>query len=305
MSIFQSGFPRIGIVEEFHVVPRERGFQARVPALGIQFGNMTDKIRRALLAALPASALGMMLAASPVRAADVPNIAAAADLKFALTAVAEAFAGTNGRRVNLSFGSSGIFRRQIAEGAPFELFFSADEGYVAALAREGRTEDAGTLYAIGRIVLYLPNGSPVKADREMKDLLAATRDGRLRKLAMASPEHAPYGRAAREALQRAGAWEAVRDHLVLGENAAQAARFAISGSAQAAILPYSLAIAPELSGHGAFVTVPETWHAPLRQRMALVKGAGETARRFHAFVQEAEARAILARHGFVVPQPAK
>jgi molybdate transport system substrate-binding protein len=230
-----------------------------------------------------------------------PNIAAASDLKLALPDVAEAFAGATGRKVSLSFGSSGVFRRQIAEGAPFELFLSADEAYVEALHKEGRTEDAGVHYATGHIVLYLPNGSPVRADKELRDLAAAAKDGRLKRLAIANPEHAPYGRAAREALQHAGAWEAVQDKLVLGENVAQAARFATSGSVQAAILPYSLAIAPEVSGKGGYVTLPQSWHAPLRQRMVLVKGAGGTARQFYAFMQEREARAILARHGFAVP----
>lgn len=234
-------------------------------------------------------------------AADAPNVAAAADLKFALTEIAAAHARAGGGKVSLSFGSSGVFRRQIAQGAPFELFLSADEAYVDALIAEGRAEGPGALYAIGRIVLYIPNGSPVKADNRLRDLAAAARDGRLKRLSIANPEHAPYGRAAREALQHVGAWEAVQDKLVLGENAAQAARFAASGSAQAAILPLSLVRAEELAGRGSFVTLPETWHAPLRQRMALVKGAGEAARRFYAFLQSAETRAILARHGFVLP----
>lgn len=239
------------------------------------------------------------------RAADVPNIAAAADLKFALTEIAAAHARAGGGQVSLSFGSSGVFRRQIAQGAPFELYLSADEAYVDALVAEGRVEGPGTLYAIGRIALYIPNGSPVKADSKLRDLAAAAKDGRLRKLAIANPEHAPYGRAAREALQHVGAWDAVQDKLVLGENAAQAARFAASGSAQAAILPLSLVRADELAGKGGFVTLPESWHAPLRQRMALVKGAGEPARRFFAFLQSPEARAIFARHGFVLPEAGK
>lgn len=235
---------------------------------------------------------------------DVPGIAAAADLKFALSETADAFSRASGRRVSLTFGSSGIFRRQIAQGAPFEMFLSADEAYVDALHKEGRTEGPGVLYATGRLVLFLPNGSPVKADKALRDLVVAAGDGRLKHLALPNPEHAPYGRAAREALLHVGAWEAVKDKLVMGENAAQAARFASSGSAQAGILPYSLAKSPELSNKGSYVTLPESWHAPLRQRMVLVKGAGETARRFHAFMQEPEAKAILAKHGFSAPPPA-
>ncbi len=242
---------------------------------------------------------------APAHAAEAPNIAAAADLKFALTEIAGAHERAGGARVSLSFGSSGVFRRQIAQGAPFELFLSADESYIEALIKEGRAEGPGTLYAIGRIALYIPNGSPVKADNKLRDLAAAAKDGRLKRLAIANPEHAPYGRASREALRHVDAWEAVQDKLVLGENAAQAARFAASGSAQAAILPLSLVRADELAGRGGFVTLPESWHAPLRQRMALVRGAGEAARRFHDFLRTPEARAIFARHGFVLPEESK
>lgn len=253
---------------------------------------------RKTLAALWLAAAAL---AQPATAQDAPNVAAAADLKFALTEIAEAHTRAGGAPVRLTFGSSGIFRRQIAQGAPFELYLSADEAYVDALIAEGRVEGPGALYAIGRIALYIPNGSPVKADNKLRDLAAAAKDGRLKKLAIANPEHAPYGRAAREALQHVDAWEAVQDKLVLGENAAQAARFASSGSAQAGILPLSLVRADELASKGGFVTLPETWHAPLRQRMALVKGAGDAARRFHAFLQSPEARAIFAKHGFVLP----
>lgn len=265
------------------------------------------QFRRLFLSTICAMKLVLLLLmlvlnlASAARAADAPNIAAAADLKFALTDVAAAHARAGGGRVNLSFGSSGIFRRQIAQGAPYELYLSADEAYVEALIAEGRVEGPGALYAIGRIVLFIPNGSPVKADSRLRDLTAAARDGRLKRLAIANPEHAPYGRAAREALQHVGAWDAVADKLAMGENAAQAARFGVSGSTQAAILPLSLVRADEFAGKGSYVTLPESWHAPLRQRMALVKGAGEPARRFHAFLQTVEARAIFARHGFVLP----
>lgn len=246
-----------------------------------------------------------LFASMPAAAQEAPNVAAAADLKFALTEIAEAHARSGGAPVRLTFGSSGVFRRQIAQGAPFELYLSADEAYVDALIAEGRVEGPGALYAIGRIVLYIPNGSPVKADNRLRDLAAAAKDGRLKKLAIANPEHAPYGRAAREALQHVGAWDAVQDKLVLGENAAQAARFASSGSAQAGIVPLSLVRTDELASKGGFVTLPESWHAPLRQRMALVKGAGETARRFYAFLQSSEARAIFVKYGFILPEAGK
>ncbi|MBI5923119.1 MAG: molybdate ABC transporter substrate-binding protein [Betaproteobacteria bacterium] len=234
-------------------------------------------------------------------AQTAPAVAAAADLKFALPELAQAFETGSGRKLRLSYGSSGMFAQQIAQGAPFELFFSADESYVAMLQQAGRTMDGGKLYALGRIALFIPNGSPIQADNNLRDLAAAARDGRLKRLAMANPEHAPYGRAAREVLQRNGLWDLVSDKLALGENAAQAAQFATSGSAQAGLIPLTLARAPELAAKGAFVTLPESWHLPLKQRMVLIQGGGETARLFYAFVQTPAAQAILMRHGFAQP----
>jgi len=199
------------------------------------------------------------------------------------------------------FGSSGSFTQQIQNGAPYEVFLSADEGYVRTLQAAGRTEGGGELYAVGRIGIFTPRGSPVRADAGLRDLRAALRDGRLRKLAIANPAHAPYGRAAREALQRAGLWTAAEPRLVLGENVSQATQFATSGAAQAGIIPLSLATTPQVKAAGAFVLLPADWHAPLRQRAVVLKGAGPTARAFHDFLQGAEARAIFARYGFSLP----
>ncbi|MDW8468433.1 MAG: molybdate ABC transporter substrate-binding protein [Burkholderiales bacterium] len=234
-------------------------------------------------------------------ATEAPLVAAASDLQFALAEVAEAYAKHTGQTVRLSFGSSGNFARQIRQGAPFEVFFSADEQYVFDLARDGFLRDRGELYAIGRIALFVPRGSPLKPDATLADLGAALREGRISKFAIANPEHAPYGRRAEEALRRAGLWEAIRPRLVIGENAAQAAQFAASGSAQGGIVPYSLAVAPRLAALGAHALIAEDWHAPLRQRMALAKNAGPAAVRFYEFVQSPPARAILRKHGFVLP----
>lgn len=237
----------------------------------------------------------------PLRAEEPPAIAAAADLKFALTEIAERFTAATGQQVKVSFGSSGNFARQIEQGAPFQLYLSADESYVMRLAEQGLTVDTGTLYAIGRIVIFAPAGSPVRADAKLEDVRAALADGRLKRLAIANPDHAPYGRAAREVLEQAGIWEQTRPKLVLGENASQAAQFAVSGSAQAGVIPYSLALAPAVATRGSYVLLPAGWHRPLRQRMVLLRGAGDTARRFRDFLQEPEARSIFERYGFVLP----
>jgi molybdate transport system substrate-binding protein len=233
--------------------------------------------------------------------AQAPAVAAAADLTFALEEIAARFRTDTGREVRLVFGSSGNLFRQIHQGAPFELFLSADEAFVLRLADAGLTVDRGALYAVGRLALWVPHGSPLKADGSLRDLAAALEDGRLRTLAIANPEHAPYGRRAEEALRRAGVWERVRARLVLGENVSQAARFAMSGDAQGALIAYSLALAPPVARWGTFGLVPEGWHAPLRQRMALLHGAGAAAREFFRYLQGDAAREVMRRYGFVLP----
>lgn len=249
----------------------------------------------------PGLLLAAALFAAPAAADEKPLVAAASDLQFALTEVAAAFTETTGKEVRLSFGSSGNFFRQIKQGAPFELFFSADEDFVSDLAKDGLTEDDGVLYAVGRIALLLPHGSPLKADPSLGDVREALDDGRLKRFAIANPEHAPYGMRAEEALREAGVWETIRDRLVLGENVSQAAQFALSGNAQGGIVAWSLALAPELAARADHVLIPDHMHQPLRQRAAAIKGAGATARAFLTFVQGEEARSIMRRYGFVLP----
>ena len=263
------------------------------------------KARPNLRSILPLLALCLLALTQPARAQPTaPVIAAASDLQFALVEVAEAFQATSGKSVKLTFGSSGNFARQIRQNAPFEVFFSADENYVQDLARDGFMRDAGTLYAIGRIVLLVPNGSALKLDPTLADLAAALGDGRLKKFAIANPEHAPYGRAAEQALRHAGLWDAIRDRLVLGENVSQAAQFATSGNAQGGIVAQSLALSPKVAALGGHVLIPAEWHAPLRQRMGLARTAGPVAEQFYAFASSPAARTILRKYGFVLPNEA-
>ncbi len=237
------------------------------------------------------------------QAAEPPAIAAASDLVYALGEIADSFQRETGRTVRLSFGSSGNFARQILAGAPFELFLSADEAYVERLVQAGKTQDGGTLYAEGRLVLLAPPGSPVTADAQLHDLAAAARDGRLKRLAIANPEHAPYGRRAQEVLTHLGLWPQMQRRLVLGENISQAAQFTLSGTVEAGLVALSLVRSPALSGRGSYALIPAAWHSPLRQRMVLTQGAGETARRFYQYIMTSSARAILERYGFVLPPP--
>lgn len=232
---------------------------------------------------------------------DAARIAAASDLKFALDELAATFEERTGRRVEVSYGSSGNLFRQIVQGAPFEMFLSADEAFVTRLVRRGLTEDEGTLYAVGRVVLFQPAHAPWRVEAGLAGLRAALREGRLKRFAIANPEHAPYGRAAEQVLRSQGLWEQVAPHLVLGENVSQAAQFATAGSTQGGIFAYSLALAPTVAERGAYLLLPEAWHEPLRQRMVLIADAGGTARDFYAFVQRPAARDVLARYGFSLP----
>ncbi len=241
------------------------------------------------------------LCAGPGNAADVPAVAVAANLNFAMPEIAAAFQQKTGREVKLAFGASGNFSRQIRAGAPFELFLSADEANVKVLADAGRTVDAGRVYAIGRLALFAPSASTVRVDAALDGLAEAIRDGRAKRVAIANPELAPYGVAAREALRRKGLWEALQGRIVLGENVNQTAQFALVGGVEAAFIPYSIVVAPGFSDKGRAVLLPESLHDPIVQRMVLVKGAGDTARQLYEFVLGPEARVILERYGFGIP----
>ena len=245
-----------------------------------------------------------------VSAQSVPMVAAASSLRFVLEPLAERFEAQSGKTVRLTFGSSGNFRRQIVQGAPFDLFLSANEAYVEALVEAGLTEGDGVRYARGRLVWLQPEASsqgeplpeaqaPLAAATESVQRFTET--GELSRIAIANPEHAPYGVAARQALEHAGLWEDVQPLLVQGESVAQAARFALSSDTRGGLVAYSLALAPELEERSDYVLIPESWHAPLHQRMVLLPGAGETARAFYDFLQSEPARMTLAEFGFAVP----
>ena len=256
---------------------------------------------RAVLAAVVLALAPFVRAADTVLAVEPPVIAGAADLQFALAEIAEAFRAETGLSVTLTFGSSGNFARQIRQGAPFEMFLSADEDYALGLARDGFTRDEGTLYGIGRIVIFVPHGSPLRPDGGLDDLGAGLADGRITRFAIANPEHAPYGKRAEEALLHRGLWEAIQPKLVLGENVGQAAQFATSANAEGGIIAYSLARSPRVSALGSYALIPAEWHSPLRQRMVLLKNSGPVAERYYEYVQQPAARAIFRKYGFVLP----
>ena len=256
-------------------------------------------IRRYVLVAISS----LTLIASPLLAQqDAPVVAAASDLQFAVAEIAEAFAAETGMQVRLSLGSTGNFARQIREGAPFEIFMAADEQFIVDLHADGFTRDEGDLYAIGRVVIMVPHGAALTPDPELDHLASMLAAGQITRFAIANPEHAPYGMRAREALITKGIWQDLQPAMVLGENVSQAAAFALSGNAEGGIIAYSLALAPQVAERGTFELIPEDWHEPLRQRMALLDGAGPVAEAFYEYMMQPPARAIMARYGFILPQ---
>jgi molybdate transport system substrate-binding protein len=260
-------------------------------------------IQRRCLLALPLAAA--LAGAGRAAAQATATVAAAANVKPALDDLAALFERAGGGPLRLVFGSSGNFVAQILQGAPFHLFVSADEDTVYRVADAGRTEGGtegrGRIYAFGRLALLAPKNSPLRVDPELRDLGAALRDGRVSKFAIASPEHAPYGMRAREALQHAGLWDLARPRLVIGENVSQAVQFALSGSAQGGLVAHSLSLVPAVAAAGRAALVPAQFHAPLAQRVVLLKGAPPAARAFHDFIVAPAAHAVWQRHGYTPP----
>jgi molybdate transport system substrate-binding protein len=231
----------------------------------------------------------------------IPRVAAASDLKFALDDVAQRFEQESGANIEIVYGASGALTRQLIEGAPFDLFLSADEAFVYQLADAGLTRDRGLLYAIGRIVIFAPRGSPLLVDPALDGLRDLLGKGRVTRFAIANPAVAPYGRAAQAVLRTKNLWADIQPRLVLGDNVAQAAQFATTGGAVGGIIAYSHVLAPPLRTAGTYALIPVADHPPLRQRMVLMKRAGMAAERFYEYVQRPRTRDILKTHGFSLP----
>jgi molybdate transport system substrate-binding protein len=231
------------------------------------------------------------------------RVAAASDLKFALTVLCQNFTKATGQAVDLQFGSSGNLARQVTQGLPLDIFMSADEALVLSLFDGGLTPDKGALYATGRIALLLPKNSALQLPKTETEARLSLKNQlqTVRKFAIANPEHAPYGRAAKEALQNLGLWEQLSSKLVLGDNISQTTQFVTSGAAQAGITALSLALAPEVAAQsGAYWLLPASLHAPLKQRMVLLKNAQPGAKALFDYLQTPAAKDILAKYGFSV-----
>ncbi len=236
------------------------------------------------------------------RSADAGEltVAAAADLNFAFKELVADFERQTGDHVKLSLGSSGNFYSQISNGAPFDVYFSADIGYPKKLIDEGlAVTNSLYQYATGRIVLWVPKDSKLDVTKGMEVLL----DPSIKRIAIANPKHAPYGRAAVSAMEHFKMYDRVKDKFVLGENVSQTAQFAQSGAADIGIIALSLALAPTVQTAGTSWLIPQEAHPKIDQGAAIVKASKNqaSARRFLEFLQTPAAKAVMKGYGFVLP----
>ncbi len=228
------------------------------------------------------------------------TIAAASDLQSVLPQLAARFEQEAATRVALTFGSSGNFFTQIQNGAPFDVFLSADVDYPRRLASAGLAEPGSIRpYATGRLVLYASSQGGVDPSKG----LAVLADPRVRRVAIANPEHAPYGRAAVAALTHDGLYDRVRGKLVLGENISQAAQFVQSGNAEVGLLALSLALSPALRASGRYIEVPDTFYPTIEQAAVIVRASAskDAAKQFLTFLGRPDTVRDLRAAGFLPP----
>jgi molybdate transport system substrate-binding protein len=256
--------------------------------------NITASMLRSLTVL---TAVLMLVSTSRAFAAEEILVAAASDLQFAMPELAQKFEQQTGAKVTLTFGSSGNFTNQIRNGAPFDVFFSADLNYPRQLAADGLA-DPKTLYhyADGKIVLWTLNTSKLKVRNGLSLLLLPD----VHRIAIANPEHAPYGKAAVAALKHEKLYEEVQKKFVLGENISQTAQFVESGSADVGILALSLALSPALREQGKYAAIPSADYPAIEQGAVVLSSSShkQLAARFLDFLRTPESQALLARYGF-------
>ncbi len=241
----------------------------------------------------------LILAFSPLHAGQV-SITAASDLQYAMKDIISSYVRKNPNdKVSAVYGSSGKAFSQIENGAPYDMFFSADISYPEKLKASGSAISKPKPYAIGRMTVWVTKSSGLDATKGIKLLT----DPKVRKIAMANPEHAPYGRIAKEVMEHYRIYDNVKSKIVLGENIQQTAQFVHTGAADAGMVAYSLALAPVLSQEGNYYLVPESAHKPIVQGYVLLKPASgnQTAAKFERFIGSREARTIFKRYGFTLP----
>jgi molybdate transport system substrate-binding protein len=244
----------------------------------------------------------IVLLSSPglVPAAEEITIAAASDLNYAFKELIAQYEKTTGNRVKLTLGSSGNLYAQIQNGAPFDLYFSADIGYPKKLEEAGWAVPGSVYrYAVGRIVLWTNRSTGLDVSRGLPLLT----DPSIKKIAIANPKHAPYGRAAVAAMEHHKLYEAVKDKLILGENISQAAQFIESGACEVGIIALSLALAPPMKTAGTYWEVPALAHPPIEQGAVILKSSKhlKAARQFLELMQSEPGQEVMTRYGFTLP----
>jgi molybdate transport system substrate-binding protein len=252
---------------------------------------------RLFVAALIALGVGRSVVAQSASAgAPAPiTIAAAADLKYVLDSLVIIYNRQHPQAAaTVVYGSSGRFYEQLSHGAPFDLFFSADSDYPRRLQQAGLTAGAPQPYALGRLVLWSKKLNP--STKGLNALL----DPQVKRIAIANPAHAPYGKRAEETLRHYKLYDQVKAKLVLGENIGQTAQYAATGAADMGVLAYSLALSPALRRAGKFYLIPATAYTPLQQSYVVLKRASgnATAATFAAFMASPTARQALKKYGF-------
>jgi molybdate transport system substrate-binding protein len=228
-------------------------------------------------------------------------VAAAADLSSALKEIGDRYEKKTGTTVKLSFAASGALTQQIRNGAPFDLFFSADMDYPRQLIASGDADGASLYqYAVGKLVLWVPADSPLDVEHQGMNILL---DPSVKKIAIANPQHAPYGRAAVAALKHTGMYDRIADHLVLGENISQAAQFAESGNAQAGFVALAHAASPAMRGKGKYWIVPQDAYPPLTQGVVILSHSQhkKDATDFLEYFKTKEVGDLLKTYGFTLP----
>ena len=242
----------------------------------------------------------LLITAATAAVADQIVVAAASDLNFALRDIAARFERETGNKVVLTFGSSGNFFTAIQNGAPYDLYFSADSEYPQKLQAAGlAAPDSLYEYGAGKLVIWMPQTSPL----DLKQGVSVLLDPRVRTIAIANPAHAPYGRAAVAAMQSTGVYDRLKDKLVIGENISQAAQFVQTGNADAGLLALSLALSPSMKSSGRYIEVPQASYPQLRQAAIVLKSSKKQtlARQFLDYIKKPQSAEILRDYGFAVP----
>jgi molybdate transport system substrate-binding protein len=246
------------------------------------------------------SAALLLSSAAQVQAAP-PRVAVASNFTDTLTEIAAQFRAQTGVPVRLSFGSSGNFAHQIMQGAPYDIFLSADDDYIEKLGTRVSARTPIREFAEGTLCVFVPAGSQLADVADADGLFHELTYGHYRRISIANPEYAPYGVAARQAMQSGGLWVLERDRVLIGESVAQAAQFALSGGVDAGFVPCSFSVLDTFRRAGKFITLPDSLYKPIRQYAVLLRPDNADSRRFFDFLFGDKARAVVVKYGYRIP----